>query len=53
MGEKTEDDHELSVLEKLLDVDPKVAVVMVSDMLLAGIDTVSTYFDGTLKAVII
>jgi len=38
-AEKNE--NELSVLEKLLQQDKHIAIVMVMDMLLAGIDTVS------------
>jgi hypothetical protein len=36
-------DRELTVLEKLLirDPDPKTAVVMALDMMIAGVDTVS------------
>lgn len=34
------DDHEESVLQKILQVDKDYAVVMALDMLLAGIDTV-------------
>jgi len=33
--------NELSVLEKLLQQDKHIAIVMAMDMLLAGIDTVS------------
>lgn len=32
--------EEKGVLEKLLDIDPEIAVIMASDMLLAGVDTV-------------
>lgn len=38
---KSDEDREPSVLEKLLKVDRHVAVVMALDMLLAGVDTVS------------
>lgn len=34
------EDHELSILEKLLKINKKVAVIMTSDMILAGVDTV-------------
>ncbi len=34
------DDHELSILEKLLKIDKNVAIVMSADMMLAGVDTV-------------
>lgn len=33
--------EEKSVLEKLLEIDENVAVIMASDMLFAGVDTVS------------
>lgn len=33
-------DHEESVLEKLLKIDRHAAIIMASDMLLAGVDTV-------------
>lgn len=39
--EKNTDDSVKSVLEKLLEVDRKLAVVMALDMILAGVDTVS------------
>jgi hypothetical protein len=40
------DEKEMSVLEKLLikDPDPKKAVVMAMDMMMAGIDTVCLVF---------
>jgi hypothetical protein len=34
-------DNEDSILRKLLQVDKRVAVIVVSDLLLAGVDTVS------------
>ena len=34
------DTDELSVLEKLLKLDRTIAIVMVMDMLMAGVDTV-------------
>lgn len=36
--------HEMGVLEKLLKIDRNGAIVMASDMLMAGIDTVNTFF---------
>lgn len=33
-------DHEQSVLQKLLKIDRQTAIIMASDMLLAGVDTV-------------
>lgn len=38
-----ENEDEMSVLEKLIKVDKKTAVVMAMDMLFAGIDTVSIF----------
>lgn len=41
MKERPQDEtRELSVLEKLLKIDRRVAIVMALDMLLAGVDTV-------------
>lgn len=37
---KEKSDDEKAVLEKLLEIDPEIAVTMASDMLLAGVDTV-------------
>lgn len=37
------DEEELSVLEKLLKIDRNVAILMVLDMLMAGVDTVCKY----------
>lgn len=37
---KKKTDDEKGVLEKLLDIDEKVAHIMASDMLFAGVDTV-------------
>ncbi|XP_037952274.1 cytochrome P450 CYP12A2-like [Teleopsis dalmanni] len=39
-------EHEKSVLEKLLRIDKKIAMVMAMDMLLAGVDTTTTIFTG-------
>ncbi|KAH8417845.1 hypothetical protein KR222_007037, partial [Zaprionus bogoriensis] len=41
-------EHEQSVLEKLLKIDKKVAMVMAMDMLMAGVDTTTTTFTGCL-----
>ncbi|XP_037942818.1 cytochrome P450 CYP12A2-like, partial [Teleopsis dalmanni] len=41
---KTE--HEKSVLEKLLSIDKRTAMVMAMDMLMAGVDTTTTTFAG-------
>lgn len=38
---KNADDTDLSILEKLLAIDHKAAVVMAGDMMLAGVDTVT------------
>lgn len=35
-------DAEKSIIEKLLAIDEKVAIVMANEMLMAGIDTVSS-----------
>ncbi|XP_052737995.1 cytochrome P450 CYP12A2 [Bicyclus anynana] len=40
--------EEKGVLEKLLEIDEKIAVIMASDMLVAGVDTVSNTMTGTL-----
>lgn len=37
------EDHEMGVLEKLLQIDRRVALVMCYDMLIAGVDTVSSF----------
>jgi len=37
-------DTEDSVLRKLLRVDKRVAVIVVSDLMLAGVDTVQIYY---------
>ncbi|XP_055921318.1 uncharacterized protein LOC129952612 [Eupeodes corollae] len=42
------DNDEKSVLEKLLKVDRKVAIVMAIDMLMAGVDTTSSTIAGNL-----
>lgn len=39
----SEQNREPSVLEKLLKIDKHVAVVMALDMMMAGVDTVSTF----------
>ncbi|XP_055847821.1 cytochrome P450 CYP12A2-like [Episyrphus balteatus] len=44
----SKDDQEKSVLEKLLKIDKRVAVVMALDMLMAGVDTTSTTLTGNL-----
>ncbi|XP_061391254.1 cytochrome P450 CYP12A2-like [Musca vetustissima] len=41
-------DNEKSVLEKLIKIDKKIAMVMAMDMLMAGVDTTSTTFTGLL-----
>ncbi|CAD7090139.1 unnamed protein product [Hermetia illucens] len=41
-------DHEESVLEKLLKIDPIIAQVMAIDMIFAGVDTTSSAFTGAL-----
>ncbi|CAG9562981.1 unnamed protein product [Danaus chrysippus] len=40
--EKKDPSKEKGILEKLLEIDQKVAVIMASDMLLAGVDTTAT-----------
>lgn len=35
--------HEESVLEKLIKIDKRVAIIMALDMLMAGVDTVRIY----------
>lgn len=37
-------DQEMGVLEKLLKIDRNAAFVMATDMLLAGVDTVSNFY---------
>lgn len=37
-------EEDKSMIEKLLAIDPKVAIMMGNEMLLAGIDTVSIFF---------
>lgn len=39
-GVKERAEHEKSVLEKLIKIDKKIAIVMAMDMLMAGVDTV-------------
>ncbi|XP_034487482.1 probable cytochrome P450 12a5, mitochondrial [Drosophila innubila] len=41
-------EHEQSVLEKLLKIDKKVAIVMAMDMLVAGVDTTTSTLTGCL-----
>ncbi|CAG9791826.1 unnamed protein product [Diatraea saccharalis] len=45
---KTKLDDEKSVLEKLLEINKDVAVIMATDMLLAGVDTTSNTMTATL-----
>lgn len=40
----SKDENEMSILEKLLKKDKAVALAMVTDMLLAGVDTVNKIF---------
>ncbi|XP_028157398.1 cytochrome P450 CYP12A2-like [Ostrinia furnacalis] len=47
-GSKTKPDDEKGVLEKLLDINEDVALIMASDMLLAGVDTTSNTMTATL-----
>ncbi|XP_055847822.1 cytochrome P450 CYP12A2-like [Episyrphus balteatus] len=44
----SESDEEKSVLEKLLKIDKKIAIVMALDLLMAGVDTTSTTLVGIL-----
>lgn len=44
LKEKKTSDSEKGVLEKLLEIDERIAVLMVSDMLFAGVDTVRIFF---------
>ncbi|KAJ2939169.1 hypothetical protein O0L34_g8481 [Tuta absoluta] len=41
------DDEEKGVLEKLLEIDEKIAVIMASDMLFAGVDTAANTMTAT------
>ncbi|XP_037815908.1 cytochrome P450 CYP12A2-like isoform X2 [Lucilia sericata] len=41
-------ENEKSVLEKLIKIDKKIAIVMAMDMLMAGVDTTSSTFTGLL-----
>ncbi|EDV93818.1 GH18081 [Drosophila grimshawi] len=41
-------ENEKSVLEKLLETDKQIAIVMAMDMLMAGVDTTTTTFTGAL-----
>nr|ADF87562.1 cytochrome P450 CYP12A6 [Drosophila wassermani] len=41
-------DHEKSLLEKLLKTNKQIAIVMAIDMLMAGVDTTTSAFTGTL-----
>lgn len=45
---KSDNDNEKGVLEKLLEINEEVAYIMASDMLFAGVDTVSTNSDPML-----
>lgn len=50
-NKSADDTGEMSVLEKLLKIDRNLAIMMVLDMLMAGVDTVifisfSSRFDG-------
>ncbi|XP_075148688.1 cytochrome P450 CYP12A2-like [Haematobia irritans] len=47
-GAPEKPDNEKSVLEKLIKIDRKIAMVMAMDMLMAGVDTTSTTFTGLL-----
>ncbi|XP_073817034.1 cytochrome P450 CYP12A2-like [Musca autumnalis] len=47
-GVAEKSDNEKSVLEKLIKIDKKIAMVMAMDMLMAGVDTTSTTFTGLL-----
>uniref|UniRef100_W8B5W3 Cytochrome P450 CYP12A2 n=1 Tax=Ceratitis capitata TaxID=7213 RepID=W8B5W3_CERCA len=47
----TEVGKEKSVLEKLLRIDPKIAVVMALDMMMAGVDTTSSTLAGILLCI--
>lgn len=42
-NESSSSNNEKPVLEKLLEIDEQVAQIMASDMLMAGVDTVSFY----------
>ncbi|XP_055907181.1 cytochrome P450 CYP12A2-like [Eupeodes corollae] len=44
-------DRELSVLEKLIKIDKAIAIVMATDMLMAGVDTTSSVMTGILLEV--
>lgn len=44
-GKTNTDKSDQSVLEKLLEINREVAIVMAFDMLLAGVDTVRTLFE--------
>ncbi|CAH0717365.1 unnamed protein product, partial [Brenthis ino] len=46
-NKKTSPNEEKSVLEKLLEIDERVAVVMASDMLFAGVDTAANTIIAT------
>ncbi|XP_055902448.1 cytochrome P450 CYP12A2-like [Eupeodes corollae] len=43
-----DEDEEKSILEKLLKIDKKIAIVMALDLLMAGVDTTSTTMTGIL-----
>lgn len=43
LKEKKVSDSEKGVLEKMLEIDERMAIIMVSDMLFAGVDTVRMF----------
>ncbi|KAI5645697.1 cytochrome p450 domain-containing protein [Phthorimaea operculella] len=45
---KKRDDEEKGVLEKLLEIDERIAIIMASDMLFAGVDTAANTMTATL-----
>lgn len=45
-GSRENSQREAGVLEKLLKIDKNVAIVMATDMLVAGVDTVQTQIDS-------
>ncbi|XP_075148697.1 cytochrome P450 CYP12A2-like isoform X2 [Haematobia irritans] len=47
-GRPEKPENEKSVLEKLVKIDKKIAMVMAMDMLMAGVDTTSSTFTGLL-----
>lgn len=44
-------ENEQSVLEKLLKIDKKVAIIMAMDMLMAGVDTTASTFTGAMLCI--